>query len=60
MKEALWISLLLLAASYWYFNRFLAVKQDPKEPPFISPRIPIVGHLIGLVMRKNDYYLDLR
>ena len=60
MKEAIWISLALTAASYWLFDRFLALKQDPQEPPLIPPKIPLVGHLIGLVMRKNDYYVELR
>ncbi|KAL8940751.1 MAG: hypothetical protein Q9211_002132 [Gyalolechia sp. 1 TL-2023] len=60
MKEAIWISLAIVAASSWLFNRFLAVKHDPQEPPLVPPKIPLVGHLIGLVMRKNDYYVDLR
>lgn len=60
MMEAVWISLAIIAASYWLFDRFLALKQDPREPPLILPKIPLVGHLISLVMRKNDYYVELR
>ena len=60
MMEAVWISLAIIAASYWLYDRFLALKQDPREPPLILPKIPQVGHLISLVMRKNDYYVELR
>ncbi len=60
MKETIWISLAIVAASAWLFNRFLAVKQDPQEPPLVPSKIPVFGHLVGLVMRKNDYYVDLR
>ena len=60
MQEAIWISLAIVAASFWLCYRFLAVKQDPREPPLLPPSIPLFGHLIGLVLRKNDYYVHLR
>ena len=60
MKEALWICLAITGAFYWLFNRCLCVKQDPQEPPLIKSKIPLVGHLIGLALRRNDYYVHLR
>lgn len=30
-----------------------------KEPLYIEPTIPLVGHAIGLLQRKYDYYIDL-
>jgi hypothetical protein len=43
---------------------FLAVKllgpaRAANEPPYIEPTIPLVGHAIGLLQRKYDYYTDL-
>ncbi|KAL8674087.1 MAG: hypothetical protein Q9168_001482 [Polycauliona sp. 1 TL-2023] len=60
MKEAIWISLAIVAASYWIFDHFWAVKHDPQEPPLVPSKIPLVGHLIGLILRKNEYYVHLR
>jgi len=34
-------------------------KHDPQEPPYISPTIPYIGHLIGLLMKRYEYYVDL-
>ncbi|KAI4172463.1 MAG: hypothetical protein LQ343_003553 [Gyalolechia ehrenbergii] len=39
---------------------FEAAKQDPKEPPLVSSDVPIIGHLIGLLRHKNEYYVGLR
>ncbi|KAL8714072.1 MAG: hypothetical protein Q9225_006631 [Loekoesia sp. 1 TL-2023] len=49
-----------VTAVYWSYNRYLAVSQDPKEPPLVPSSVPIIGHLIGLLRHKNDYYVDLR
>ena len=40
----------------WLFTLF----DDPAEPPRAHPRIPIIGHVLGLVSRGGDYYVDLR
>ncbi|KAL9581979.1 MAG: hypothetical protein Q9212_003566 [Teloschistes hypoglaucus] len=50
----------LATAAYWLLCRYLAVEQDPREPPLVSSRIPLVGHLIGLIWHKNNYYVTLR
>ena len=50
-------ALLCLAAGVEYL---LGVKNDPREPQYISPRIPIIGHLIGIFRDKNLYYVKLR
>ena len=30
-------------------------KVDPREPPVIYPRIPMVGHIIGLMTEGSLY-----
>ena len=44
------------------FHRFSAVKQDDREPTYLTSRIPFVGHLIHLIRGGGNYYrrLDLR
>lgn len=34
----------------------LLVRHDAQEPPILSPRIPIIGHLIGMIRYKQDFY----
>ncbi|TVY26205.1 7-alpha-hydroxycholest-4-en-3-one 12-alpha-hydroxylase [Lachnellula hyalina] len=41
--------------------RFLGAKDvDPEEPPVVRPRIPFVGHMIGLLRHHNNYFTLLR
>ena len=35
-------------------------KQDPREPPQAPTAIPIIGHIIGLMRNKFNYYVQLR
>lgn len=39
-----------------YLVRF-PVRMDPKEPPILRPRIPFIGHLIGLIWLSHSYHL---
>jgi hypothetical protein len=36
-----------------------ALKQDPQEPPVLRPKIPIIGHLLGLGCYRMEYYRQL-
>ncbi|KAI9928474.1 hypothetical protein AWENTII_008206 [Aspergillus wentii] len=31
-------------------------KVDPREPPLIKPKIPIIGHLLGVIQHGMPYY----
>jgi hypothetical protein len=35
-------------------------KHDSKEPPLISPRVPIIGHAIGIIRHGVPYYTKHR
>lgn len=37
-------------------NHLSSPKFDPREPPLVKPRIPIIGHLIGLIRYQNEYF----
>lgn len=60
MQASLLLFLLSFAAVYLLANRYLISKHDPNEPPLLPPKIPIVGHVIGLIRQKVYYYLDIR
>ena len=34
-------------------------KLDPREPPLIAPRLPLIGHLLGLMINRVGYFSDL-
>ncbi|KAH7378441.1 cytochrome P450 [Phaeosphaeria sp. MPI-PUGE-AT-0046c] len=31
-------------------------KLDPSEPPAVWPKIPIIGHLLGIIQHQNNYH----
>lgn len=43
----------------YLFRRFLAVNHDPSEPPILPAKIPVIGHVIGMMKKKADYYVEL-
>jgi hypothetical protein len=46
--------------AYYVFAHFLGMKQDPQEPPLVPTTIPYVGHAIGVMRSKYNYYVQLR
>lgn len=34
--------------------------HDPREPPLASSSLPVVGHMVGMMKSKFNYYVDLR
>ena len=60
MQPSLLLLLLSFAAVYLLVNHFLIANHDPKEPLLLPPKIPLVGHVIGLMREKVYYCLDLR
>lgn len=36
------------------------LRDDPREPPRISPRVPLLGHILGLMRNGTSYYGKIR
>lgn len=51
------IVLSIIAACLLLWHR-LRAQMDPLEPPQLKPRIPLVGHLIGMI-RYHTVYLEM-
>lgn len=47
--------LLLIALA----QQFLTPRRDAREPPFLYPKVPIFGHLLGLITQGADYFHKL-
>jgi hypothetical protein len=40
--------------------RYSSPQMDPREPRFVAPGIPLVGHIVGLVRHGVDYFEVIR
>ncbi|KAK1566094.1 cytochrome P450 [Colletotrichum navitas] len=54
-----WWLLLLVAAILVNGSWLGAEKQDPREPQVLKPKIPLVGHIFGLLGSRQHYYRRL-
>lgn len=39
---------------------FLSIKDDPLEPRRIRPKVPLIGHILGLMQHGPTYYNHMR
>ena len=54
------VCLAIIVGTYLLLTRILGTMQDPREPPSVSGVIPYIGHVIGLMRSKFNYYVQLR
>jgi hypothetical protein len=43
-------------AALVFLNYVFTPRMDPNEPPLIKPRIPIIGHIIGVITQQSGYH----
>lgn len=48
--------ILAVAAVLLIIRQRLALQLDPREPPILKPRIPYIGHIIGLLRYHTAYF----
>ena len=36
------------------------MKLTPGEPPLLNPRLPLIGHILGLMKHEATYFSILR
>ena len=49
-----------IASLLYGINYFVAPRHHPDEPPVVSSRIPLIGHIIGLIWHGTGYYQKIR
>lgn len=55
--EIIYFSIILAAVLAVVFAlRLLRPTIDPREPPLVSPKIPVFGHALGLLRCGVPYY----
>lgn len=50
----------ITAALYGILRHFDRAQLDPREPPVVFSRIPLFGHIIGLVRYGSHYFEIIR
>lgn len=60
LQTTLLVSLAIIVGTSFFLTRILGMMQDPREPPSVSGYIPYIGHVIGLMRSKFNYYVQLR
>ncbi|EAQ85351.1 hypothetical protein CHGG_09365 [Chaetomium globosum CBS 148.51] len=38
----------------------LEARVDPREPPLVKPRLPLIGHIIGMMREQAQYHITLQ
>lgn len=53
----------VIATILLFYNLNLRLRKkpvDPREPVFLYPKIPVIGHIIGLFQYGGAYYTRIR
>ncbi len=48
-----------LSAFVLFFHWATTPKLDSREPPFIKPTIPVIGHVINLLTQQGQFFPNL-
>ena len=51
---------LVTSAAIFILIPKLFTMQDPREPPVVPASVPYIGHVIGIMRNKFNYYVQLR
>jgi hypothetical protein len=38
-----------------FLSSLLRIKVDPREPPVVHPKVPLIGHIIGMITEGPLY-----
>ena len=55
LREIVYSAGALLALAF-AVDFYFSLRDDPREPPRLRPKIPLIGHLIGLIRYGTVYY----
>lgn len=54
-----WLLLLAVGSSLFLWARVAGPRRDAKEPVYLAPIIPVIGHIIGLATKRSLYWHEL-
>jgi hypothetical protein len=52
------LSLLVAAGAFLVvlLHRYASIDYDPREPPIIKPKVPYIGHILGIIIHGTKYF----
>ena len=58
VPDSFWSSVLLGSAilALYLWSKLSSLQLDPQEPPVLKPKVPFIGHIIGLLYHAGEYY----
>lgn len=52
--------LAVLVVVLHFLGKVISPKVDQHEPPILKPRLPLIGHILGLMKYEANYFSVLR
>lgn len=52
--------LAVLVAVLHFLGKIITPKINQHEPPILTPRVPLIGHILGLMKYEANYFSVLR
>jgi hypothetical protein len=60
MASSLLYGVVAALFAVYLLDAYFCRRRHPQEPPYLRPKIPLFGHLIGLAMHGSSYYSLVR
>ncbi|KAK6222082.1 hypothetical protein QIS74_04337 [Colletotrichum tabaci] len=54
-----YVTVAVVLALAIFIHRFSSPELDKREPPPMKPKIPIIGHLVGMIRHQSRYFKTL-
>ncbi|KAF3492263.1 uncharacterized protein GIQ15_01780 [Arthroderma uncinatum] len=60
MGAQIWLVIAAIATACHFLSRYISPKYDAREPQPLSPTIPLIGHVVGILRHGLQYYGKIR
>lgn len=58
--SAAYVGLATLVVILYLIRKITTINLAQQEPPLLKPRVPLIGHIIGLMRHEATYFSILR
>jgi hypothetical protein len=60
IESPVYLGLGILVVIFYLIRKITTINIDQQEPPLLKPRLPLIGHIIGLMKHEATYFSILR
>lgn len=54
-SSATFVGLATLAVVAYFIRKITAISLSQQEPPLLKPRVPFIGHILGIMKYQSAY-----